>query len=469
MFKLPYAIWKISFFALAVRLIFLVLILSFLGQGALLMGDSKGYLRIAENLALGNGMSESEVAPFFPNARFPPLYLLLLGASLFVFDSVIPLIILQLILASFLPLAVYGIGSVFTNKQNVLWGASLLTAFEPLMIIFSILVIPHVIDFVFISGSVLGFLVWARDGYMKALAVSGGLLGLAVLTRPHAKFLPLFILLIFICTFIWNRNRKILLPALLFFSIFLVIVSPWALRNYNHFGTFSLSTTGLRNVYTDLAVSVLEYKTSRPYSEVESELEWTFANERGITTEEIQSNPMYARELAYAGFKILWENKKEFIVVLLINSSAFFTQDLYFYFAGHYQFVKDSILGFSPSLVLANEGPIFLIQKVWKEAGLTLFISLFGRAIWVSVFSAAIWGIYRGFKNRDVSKNALMAFIILIGYYWATSLVSGFSAYGFHRYPINVFLFLLASYGGFHMYEPLRNYWRKFNNKKVVI
>ena len=466
---MPRAIWKISFLALAVRLIFLVLILSFLGQEAFLMGDSNGYLRVAENLVLGNGLSESEVAPFLSNARFPPLYFLFLGASLFVSGSVIPLIILQVILASFLPLAVYRMGSFFTNRQNVLWWTSLLTAFEPLMIIFSLLVIPHVIDFVFISGSVLGFLIWTRDGHMKALAISGGLLGLAVLTRPHAKFLPLFILLLFVCTFIWNRNRKILLTAFLFFSIFLAIVSPWALRNYNHFGTFSLSSTGFRNVYTDLAVSVLEYKTGKPYSEVESELESAFASRRGITVEEIQSNPRYARELAYEGTKILWENKKAFSTILFINSNAFFTQDLYFYFAGHYGFVQDVVLGFSPSLVLVQEGPLSLIKKVWQEAGPALFISFAGRGVWVSIFLAAVWGVYRAFKNRDVPKYALLVLLALIGYYWATSLVSGFSAYGFHRYPVNAFLFLLASYGGFHIYGSVYNYWRGSIAKRTAL
>lgn len=469
MFQAPYAIWKISIAAVVLRLLFLVVILFVLGQGALFMGDSEGYLRVAKNIVLGHGLTGSEAPPFLPDARFPPLYLLLLGASLFISGSVIPLIVFQAVLASFLPLAVYRMGSFFTDREDVLWWASFLTAFEPLMVIFSVLVIPHVIDFAFILGSSVCFLLWMREGRMKFLGISGGLLGLAALTRPHAKFLPLLVLLFFLCAFIWNRNKKILLSASLFLAVFLVVVSPWAVRNYSHFGTPSLSSTGLRNVYTDFAVSLLEYKTGKSYSEVESELESAFASKKGITTSEIQSNPLYARELAYEGLKIVWENKAGGIIVLLINSFAFLTQDLYFYFAGHYQFIKDVILGFSPSLVLVQEGPLPLIKKVWQEAGPSLFISFVGRGVWVSIFLAAVWGVYRAFKNRDVPKYAIFVLLALIGYYWATSMVSGFSAYGFHRYPVNAFLFLLASYGGFHIYGAISNYWRGSEAKKTAV
>src|SRR3989338_2317550 len=143
MFNVPRAIWKISFLALAVRLIFFAFVLWLGGEPAFLIGDSRCFLRDAENIASGNGISQSEYAPFLPDSRFPPVFPLLIAGSLVVFGSFLPVIFLNIAIASLIPTIVFALGSRFTSRPGVLVTASALAAFEPLMIIFSVLLIPH--------------------------------------------------------------------------------------------------------------------------------------------------------------------------------------------------------------------------------------------------------------------------------------------------------------------------------------
>ena len=57
-------------------------------------------------------------------------------------------------------------------------------------------------------------------------------------------------------------------------------------------------------------------------------------------------------------------------------------------------------------------------------------------------------------------RTLALFFGFIIAYYAATSMVAAFSAQGFHRYPANVFLFLLSSYAVSH----LLSVW--FNRRK---
>ena len=460
MSTIPKKIWYLAAAALIVRLIFLICVLYFSGELALLMGDSRGYLVIAQNIIAGHGFSQSDLAPYFPDSRFPPLYPFLIASSSYIFGSFSPLIIFQIILASFLPALVYVLGKKFTNKESVLWTAAILSAFEPLMIIFSVLLIPHVVSVVPLLLALVFYIKFFEGGNTRMVAYSGALLGVSALIRPHAKFL--FILGALYLLWGARRRWKSYVSFLLFLAAFLLILMPWSLRNYYNFGTFDISSTGFRNIYTDVAVSVLSYKTGKEYSQVEAELESGFAERHGIPFEDIGSNPRWGRELAKEGLRIILSNPKDSVMVALITLNSFFTQDLYMYFAQWFGAIPDPQIDFSPSVVLLKDGPMKLISMVWARLGFAAVIPFAGRAFWAGISLLSFIGIWAAFRQGEKKERVAVVFFALIIFYFAsTSMAAAFSAHGFHRYPANIFLFLFASHGGAH----LRSLW--YNRRRI--
>lgn len=461
MSTMPKKIWYLAAAALIVRLIFLICVLYFSGESALLMGDSRGYLGIAQNVIAGHGFSQSDSAPYLPDSRFPPLYPFLIASSLYIFGSFIPLVILQIILASFLPVLVYVLGKELTDNDGVLWTAAILSVFEPLMVIFSVLLIPHVISVLPLLLALVFYLKVFEGGDARMVLYSGVFLGISALIRPHAKFL--FLLGALYLLWMAIRRRKLYTPFLWFLAAFLLVLIPWGARNYYHFGTFDISSTGLRNVYTDVAVSVLSYKTGKEYSQVEAELESDFAERHSIPLEDIGSNPRWGSELAKDGLRIILSNPRDSVAVVLITLNSFFTQDLYTYFAHWFGIISDPQIDFSPSVVLVKEGPVKLTSMVWDRMGFAVLIPLAGRTFWAGISLLFFIGIWTAFRGNGKEKTVVMIFALTILYFALTSMAAAFSAHGFHRYPANIFLFLLASYGGAY----LGSLW--YNFKRVQI
>src|SRR3989344_1655489 len=462
---IPRSVWYIVGVALLVRLVFFAFVLWYGGESAFLTGDSRGFLRVAENIAAGNGISQSEYAPFLPDSRFPPIFPLLIAGSLALFNSFVPVLIFNMTVASLIPAFVYLLGKKFTDSSRTVSIAVFLSAFEPLMIIFSVLLIPHPISLVLLLFSFLFFIRFFETQKSGDSAASGLFLGLSVLVRPHGKLLAGFALLFFLAALLRKIRphegwKRAFFPAALFFVGFFLILSPWMARNYFNFGTFDISSTGFRNVYTDFAVSVVSYKTGREYGEVEQGLEENFASRHSITTQDIDRDPQWGSALAREGMRILAENPKDTATVFLIVLSSFFTQDLYMYFSQWFGLLKSGTIDFSPSVVLVKEGPVKLFGLVWERLGAGVFIPFFGRVFWTGIALFSFAGFVIAVARGGTERTLALFFGFIIAYYAATSMVAAFSAQGFHRYPANVFLFLLSSYAVSH----LLSVW--FNRRK---
>jgi len=483
---IPRSVWYIVGAAFLVRLVFFLAVLLTSGDSAFMTGDSRGFLQIARNVAEGRGISQSDSAPFLPDSRFPPIFALTLGGSLYAFGSFLPILILNMILGSIVPLFAYRMGAYFTPLQpevpplqggeeygvrkvhgkpqplgRVVTGftenrktgiiAAILAAFEPLTLILSLLLIPHPLSLIFLLSAVLLFIIFLESRSAWHACASGAFLGLSVLVRPHGKLLFLFAFLFFIGAAFRELRagfiiRRIVVPAAAFFLASIIVLSPWAIRNYYHFGTFDISSTGLRNIYTDFAVSVVSYKTGEAYGDVEAMLEEDFARRHGIAVKDIDRDPQWGNLLFKEGIGIIARNPKEAIFVFSITMTAFFTQDLYMYFSQVFGVLEPGTIDFSPSMVLAKEGPAKLFALVWDRLGFGALIPLAGRILWVGFFALSSIGFFIAISRRGRERTLALLFGFLIVYHAATSLAAGFSAHGFHRYPANVFFFILLSY-----------------------
>lgn len=472
--NIPRAVWIIIGIAFFVRLALFGSAVWFLGEESLLVSDAPRFYKIADALVAGHGFTLGE-PPFEPSAFFPPLFLSFLAGSLWASGSFVPAVLVHVILGSLLPLVVWGIAGRFTEDRRVRTIAAALAAFEPQMILWSIVPTTEMLAGFTMAASLYFFLRLRESGASRDAIFSAVFLGFSTLTRPHGQFVFLIFVAILFCSVLlsWKRPeaglwamgavRKRMLPVFLFAVSFFLILSPWLIRNYYYFGTVSVATTGLRNVYSDFAVSVITVATGTEFGDVRQELLGDIAERYGVSVKEVREDPRWGSVLAQEGFRIIREHPKEATVVLVVAGQAFFTQDLYTSYLGHFRVIPDRNLTFNPLVTIFTKGFGEFYRMAREHLGPYFAIPIVGRMFWLAVFFAWIGGaavaVLRGGKERA----AALVFVVLIGYYATTSMVGAFSDQGRLRYPVNSLMFILSSFSCVIGYD-----WIKRRRARVI-
>lgn len=445
--------------ALIFRVALLVAVIFWQGEGALLVSDAPRFYKIASALVEGHGFTLGE-PPYTPSAFFPPVFLSVLGGSLALSGSVIPAVLLHIILGSLLPLLVWKIAGFITQNHGVRLLAAGLAAFEPQMILWSIVPTTEMIATFTMIAAFYFFLKLLRDMRWQDAALSGLFLGVSTLTRPHGQFLfilgALFLLAVVIKRFSnYPDFKRPLATWIVFAGMFVIVVSPWLVRNYYHFGILSISTTGPRNIYSDYAVAVRSLKTGTPFGEMRSQMYEELAQRYSVSSKEIREDPALGSKVAKEGFQIILSHPKESLQVLLIALNAFFTQDLYTFYLEHFRVIPKISFDFSPSAVLVREGPLALMRVVWEKLGISAALPALARIFWIFLDVLALIGVIVSIKKGGMARAAAILMAVVILYYAATSAVGAFSDQGRLRYPVNSLIFILASFGLVRSWERL--------------
>ena len=211
--------------------------------------DATEYLSMAESVALGEGFRSFGVV----SAIRTPFYPLFLSLIYLFRLPLFAIVFFQNILFSFAVVFVYRIGREFFSD---LTGkiASVLLVLEPNMF--------FVVNFgttetVFIFLIVLFTYVFAKwytsDKFdKKYLILSSVFLALATLTRPVALYLVAVIGFLMIIKWFFRRDKFVvyLKSFIIFVILFLLILSPWLLRQYLVFGKAKLSSIDTWMLYT---------------------------------------------------------------------------------------------------------------------------------------------------------------------------------------------------------------------------
>jgi 4-amino-4-deoxy-L-arabinose transferase-like glycosyltransferase len=453
--KISPTLIKILFLAILLRLALAIFVFENGQTDILFSNDSRNFYLTAQNLAIGNGFTKDITPPYEPEAHFPPLYPLLIAGSIKISGFIIPLLIIQIILASLIPLLVWKITEFFTESTKIKALASTLSAIEPLSIVFSVMVLTEIVSVFFVLLSILFFLKFMRGEFLyRHLIISGISLSLSVLTRPHGQFLLILGsgLLLLIALIKKESSKKMLVGLATFVFFFMITMSPWLIRNYLAFGTTSVSTTGLRNIYTSIVPAITSMRDNIPFETAQEIAYEKFEEKYGYNRKDIIERPELGKILAKEGFTEIKENKKITAQVFLIAFNAFFTQDLYYSYGVRFGLIPRFSIDFSPSVVLLKEGPVVLFNKIKDSVGFYGLIPFSGRLFWIFVNILALIGFAYGVKNKD-TRFMTIFFAILILYYAGTSSIAAFSDHGRFRFPATGFMYILAGFGLFKLKE----------------
>jgi hypothetical protein len=197
------------------------------------VSDFMWYYQFALNIAEGRGYSVAGV----PTGYWPIGYPGLLGILFYLAGaSVLVGKLLNIVLYLGTIFLTYRLSQKLFQSECAARITLCLLCFYPNHIAYTALLSSEIL-FVFLVAS--SALLFASAGERTdLLLLSGVLWGLATLTKPQAILLP-FLFLIF-----FSRNaRSFIRASLLVYCMLLLTISPWLIRNYQVFGSFTLAHT----------------------------------------------------------------------------------------------------------------------------------------------------------------------------------------------------------------------------------
>jgi 4-amino-4-deoxy-L-arabinose transferase-like glycosyltransferase len=224
--------------------------------------DDRDYIGIATHL------HDSYLAPsghwFDVGLRRPPVYPLFLRAVFDVFGEHYAAVVgVQLVFSVATVALVYWLAGLLLTRRLALLAAFLL-AIDPASIVFGNQMLTETL-FAFLLTLALALTVVAMRRADTMIAAAAGLvIGLAVLTRPVAAYLPLVLAPAIVLVVGARRRRSLVLTGALVLG-FAVPTGGWIVRNLHATGVGTISTIEGYNMWHYRAVGALEETGEKPW------------------------------------------------------------------------------------------------------------------------------------------------------------------------------------------------------------
>ena len=251
---------EVYIFLLAFTIRALYLYLSIVYSGGDLISaihGADGYFNVSQNIIAGYGFTDSQGPPYVPYAFRPPLYFYFIALTHWLFNGYWGVIILQIAIGSVLPLIGMKIASYVLKSHKLLLVIGVLLALEPMGILYSTVFYSETVFTLLLLLSILYVFRYVTEENLYLLLISGGMLGLACLTRPTVEYLPVLIT----ACIVWNArkrlSKKVYAHIGAYLLVFAAVVSPWIYRNYATFGVADLGPQLGVSLYTGLLPSPL--------------------------------------------------------------------------------------------------------------------------------------------------------------------------------------------------------------------
>ncbi len=378
-----------------------------------------GYFELAQNVIAGNGFSMSATTPYAPNPLRTPGYVYVLSVLIATL-GVTGASIIQLIVASAIPIFGMHIARIITESRGIGVLTGVILALDPTLALLSF-------EFFTDTLFLLLFLPWLlltfrylerRD--LATLTMSAILLGLAILVRPVVQYIPFVVTLCILWSFGRDTWRRGLLHSALYLLVIGAILAPWIVRNIHEFGVPGLSAQTPYVLFTNLAPAVLsvahtsDFQFERQNFMTEAESDGnviTLANGGGYTGRAIEVVRAHPLATTYIAVKSLF---------------TFFTND-----------------GFYTLITLTGRAP--------ADFFLLLIMT---RLVWIAITCAACIGAVIYLFAKRSPRTILVVFLVV--YFALTSCIAAFGTNPRYRLPVDPIIIAFAALGVLYIRERVR-------------
>lgn len=450
---------------LILRLTIFLLVFNFYGiNPGFFWADSTQYTALAKNIFLGNGFSLQATLPYIPDMLRTPGYPLFAGAIYKLFGSFLPVVFVQVIMNSLIPLITMWLALRISSRPSVAYLAGLMTALEPHLILYTLSLSSEGL-FVICFLSFLVFFIRLLERRRTAdIFLAGLFLSIAAIIRPSfAYFLPVGVLILAWKPFREKRFLVGLWQIAFFFLIGSSLLAPWLYRNYRLTGQITLSTIGWVNVYTRLAGTVDAAAKKQPFVTSYVDL-LTKLRDEGFLTQVHETELYDARFIPLMqerSWAILKRHPIEFLLLQPLSIHTIFTSDnmLTLLSRSLHVLPLPQRPPFSPTMLVLEKGPWQAIQEIRPFLKGTYLLAYGLRFMWYVIFLCAMWGTYKLYISGTPHQKRLIGlYWLLILFFTVTLLPVAASLEARYRVPFEPLYFSFSAAG-------LMSVWKRKSKK----
>jgi 4-amino-4-deoxy-L-arabinose transferase-like glycosyltransferase len=369
-----------------------------------------GFYELAENVLAGNGFSWSTEAPYQPNSMRTPGYVFVLAGLIAVF-GVTGAAVVQLLLATAIPLLGMQIARLITNSRKISIITGVILALNPMLAQLSFQFYTETIFLLVFLSWLLVTLYYFKRLTITLLILSALLFGGAVLIKASVQYLPLILIPCLAWAHGWKHWRRSLVHISLFLLIVGTVVSPWIVRNLETFDAIGFSTQSTFVLYTNFAPAVITIAENHDFI--------TFRNSF-LTPEEFRGDAItFANQDDY---------KAKAIDIILEHPTA----------TAH-------IMAKSVFTFFTSDGFYSLLTKVKQDPSDYFIFLVVTRLLWIGVTCAALVGAGIYLWTRFTPQTLFI--ITLVAYLALVSTVAAFGTNPRYRLPVDPIIISMAMVG----------------------
>ena len=440
-----------------------------LGQNIFMLGDSVFYQDTARHLLAGNGFAITRPEGLALTDFRPPGYSFLVAGSLALTGDVWLLMILQIFLASAIPVLTYLLAKeVLSDRRSALLAASV-AIFEPLLVFFSFYLLSDTLFILFSLGAVILALRFFREPTLGRAVGIGLLLGGAALLRAVGEYMILiigaFVFWKIIKADIGLRRRFIKYSAV-GFILFLALITPWILRNGYAFENPNISSEGPWALYFAYIPSLYSIDRNLSFPEARDLVKKHLVDKYGQDIIAHRISP----SLLLKESRLLLKAEKVSLLMKLqaINTFWFFTHDIYAYHLDRIGVLSDRPPLFSPTFLVATKG-MRALPEIFSYIKSVYFIPILGRVFWVLLSLGALVSMIVLAIRRPESRHAILFLLGIVLYHYAAGSLIGLRGEARIRMPIFPILFTFASAAFFAVFDWLTTKVQKTSRPQGVL
>ena len=420
----------------------------------ILVSDSLEYYTASVNLYEQGVFSRMSEEPFLPDRFRTPLYPLIAGAILQIFNSVVAVYLFQFFLSFISAIGVYRIADFLWNSKRIALTASLAFIFNPVIFLLVGNFMSETLFLFLLIFGVYCFLLHLKSGSVPPFAISMALFSLSALTRPVALY---FVFIAFAYSILAHFNlRKLVINSAVFAAIFLIILFPWFLRNKIVFGDWHFTSADLINTYYMHLGQLYGWQNNLELHEAINVLK-KFCVPSGVSED-------------FHGWCVSPQLRELYLPILSqINPSVIFK---YVTLGGARFLFNDGFMEFGNWLCQhkCSKAPVNIIDDLVRggtnvfsiiisKPPVLLYTWIIGKIIWVGIFISAAYLLWNRNKS-GIDKESLVFILLILGYFFLIAIPAWTTRY---RVPFDPFVFLLAAPGFWY----LKNYISYVRHKRI--
>ena len=407
----------IFFIALAARLFFFAFFYPAFGHDNFIKGDAIEYLNIAQNIwqtGTFSNLTPPSSVPTISDGPLYPLFLLLTGSR---FHFMFPLIF-QLFIGALTAVLVYKL-SMRAGLKKSAWLASSFFVLEPGILFFTSQIFTETLFlFFFLLG-----LYYISDSELrtKHVALAAFFLALATLARSIALYSSFVLLIYIIVVSLFKKEalRPIVFKTFAFAGIFLIIISPWVVRNKKSFNVYTISSGE--------EISLAAYAIPAYFS---------WHDRIGFHDAQIKVQTDYAARGIYEDFDrgTNFNIRKEFLKIVSSDPAGYIWSQIRFspefFISSGWQSIVDAFQKKRSEVPRFGEMPAPSAARI------------LGSGFWLVLTLLALAGILR---TLNAEKNNRILYILFALIIFEFAFLTGSLAHSRYRFPVNPIIFLFAA------------------------